>query len=255
MQLVTQLPQQVAGRSRGVYLARRQETALARLAEAGHLVARARDPERGLQIAQPALAVLEVRLEQPYRAAVALAALVVLVEFVADELVDLARLQLGDGGALERLEELRVARDEPPVEERGADGVVLTGRLETLLERARGVARFEAGVPEGAVEALGDQLRAGPEGFLLGEQSEQIDVGARRQLAPPVSAGGHQRQRRLGPRLRLGADGLEQLADDPVGQVGDGAHHLLAAGPGAVAVENLGATLLESLTRALDGVQ
>src|SRR5260370_39792 len=122
------------------------------------LGAGARDRGGGLKTAHPAFAVLGVRLEQPYRAAVALAALVVLVELVADELVDLARLQLGDGGALERLEELRVARNEPPVEERGADGVVLTGRLETLLERARGVARFEPGVPEGAVEALADQL-------------------------------------------------------------------------------------------------
>src|SRR5205807_1692033 len=130
--------------------------ALAGFAEAGHLVAHARDPERGLQVPEAALALLDVRLEQPDRAAVALAALVVLVELVGDELLDAPLLELGDDGALEALEELGVAGDEPTVQERGADGVVLPGELDALLERPRGVPGFEAGVPEGAVELFGD---------------------------------------------------------------------------------------------------
>src|SRR5204863_51588 len=81
------------------HLAVRQEPTLAGLAEAGHLVPDPGDPECRLQIAQAALALLQVRLEQPDRASVARAALVELLQLVVDELLDPTLLQLGDGGA------------------------------------------------------------------------------------------------------------------------------------------------------------
>jgi len=76
MQLVAEAPEQVAGRARGRHLTVRQQASLPCLAETGHLVAHARDPECRLQVAQAALALLEVRLEQPDRPAVTHAALV-----------------------------------------------------------------------------------------------------------------------------------------------------------------------------------
>ena len=72
VQLVAQAPEQVARRPRLLDLARRQEAALSCFSQARHLVPDASDPERGLQVAQAALALLEVRLQQPHRAAVTL---------------------------------------------------------------------------------------------------------------------------------------------------------------------------------------
>src|SRR6185295_6757126 len=162
VQLVADPPEQVARRPRRAHLAVWQESPLAGLAEARHLVAHPGDPERRLQVAQPALALLQVWLEQPDRSAVATAALVELLQLVADELLDAALLQLGDRGALEALEQLRVTAEEPSVEERGADGVVLAGELDALVQRARGVARFQPGIPETPVELLRDLVRARP---------------------------------------------------------------------------------------------
>src|SRR5207248_5767984 len=116
-------------------------------------------------------------------------------------------------------EELRIARYPPPVEKRGADGVVLARRLQALLEIARGVAGLEARVPEGAVKLLGDAL--GPLVPLAGQEREQIDVGPRRQLAPPVAARRDQRKRRFDSRRNLRADRREQGRNHVVGERGD----------------------------------
>src|SRR5436853_277708 len=65
MQLVAQLPEQVAGSARFLDLAPGQQAALSRFAQAGDLVAHPGHPERGLKIAQAALALFEMRFEQP----------------------------------------------------------------------------------------------------------------------------------------------------------------------------------------------
>ena len=240
VQLVAEFPEQIAGRAGRGHFARRQEAALSGLAETGHLVPHACDPQCRLQVAESALALFDVRLEQPDRPAVALAPLVVLLELVGDELLDPARLQLGDDGPLESLEELRVAGDEPAVEERGADGVVLARQLDALFERARRIAGFEAGIPKRAVQLFRDDVGRGI--LLLRQEREQIHVRPRRQLSPSVPAGRHHRQRRLLPF----AQRAKQLADDRVGEVGDGADDFLSARPGPMPREDLGAPLLES---------
>jgi hypothetical protein len=53
------------------------------------------------------------------------------------------------------------------------------------------VADFEPHVPEAIENALGDRLA--PSGLLVGEQKQQIDVGARREQAAAVTAGRHHR--------------------------------------------------------------
>ena len=236
MQLVAEAPEQVAGRARRRHLAVRQQASLPCLAEAGHLVAHARDPERRLQVAQASFALLQVRLEQPDRPAVTHAALVELLQLVADELLHPPLLQLGDGGPLETFEELRVACHQAPVEQRGADGVVFTREIDALVERARRVPCLEPGIPDGAVQVLGDQVRAGARRTVaaFGQQREEVDVRPRRQLAAAISAGGDQRQRN---RFRPGKprhDGAEQLADHLIRERGDGADHLLAARPARI---------------------
>src|SRR5256712_271695 len=240
VQLVAQPPEQIARRARRGHLAVGQEAPLAGLSEPGELVPDASDPERRLQVAQASLALLQVRLEQPHRTAIAASALVELLELVADEFLDAPLLQLGDSGALEPLEQLRVARDQAAVEQRRADGVVLARELDALVQRARRVPGFQTGVPERAMQVLRDEVGAGaPRLPLAGQEREEIDVRARRQLAPAVAAGRHERERNGVGAGKLRDDRLEQLGDHLVGQRGDGAHDLLPAGPAAVPREDL----------------
>jgi len=71
VQLVAQAPEEIARRARRRHLAVRQEPPLAGLPEPGELVPHASDPEGRLQVAQTSLALLQVRLEQPDRSAIA----------------------------------------------------------------------------------------------------------------------------------------------------------------------------------------
>jgi hypothetical protein len=64
--------------------------------------------------------------------------------------------------------------------------------LHALLDGPRGVADFEAQVPEGVEHVLDHALDVG--GLLVGPQEQQIDVGEGRQGAAAVAAHRHQRQ-------------------------------------------------------------
>ena len=248
MKLVAQLPQPVASGAGGLDLAQGQEAALARLAEAGHLVPGAGDPQRGLEVAQSALALLDVRLEQPDRSAVPGPPSAQLLELLLDELLDLAGVELGDDGALQLLEEGRVPRQQPAVEKRRARGVIVARQGEGFLQRAGAEAGFQPRVPKGAMEALRHRFRAGlPRGvrFLRRQKGEEVDVGARGQLAPPIAAGRDQRQIR--GRAVLRDQRGEHVLEDGIGQVGDRSDDLLASRAAAVAGEDLGASGIEAL--------
>src|SRR3954471_15407446 len=147
-------------------------------------------------------------LQQPDRAAVTAPALVELLQLVVDELLHPALLELGDGGALEAFEELRVTFHQPSVEEGGADGVVLPRELDALLQRPGGVARLQPRVPERTVQVLGDGVRplAGRLVAPVRQEREQVDVRAGGKLAPSISA---RRDEREGNRAWPG-----ELLDD-----------------------------------------
>ena len=90
------------------------------------------------------------------------------------------------------------------------------------------------------MQVLRDEVGAGaPRLPLAGQEREEIDVRARRKLAPAVAAGRHERERNGVGAGRLRDDRLEQLGDHLVGQRGDGAHDLLPAGPAAMPREDL----------------
>ena len=101
---------------------------------------------------------------------------------------------------------------------RGADGHVRLGLADALVDRARGVADLESHVPQAIEDRLGDRLAPG--GLLVGQQEQQIDVGARRQQAAAVAAGRDDRHalgfRRVLRRIEVLGDELEQHADDLV---------------------------------------
>src|SRR5205085_1859683 len=100
---------------------------------------------------------------------------------------------------------------QPAVEERRADGVVLAGELNALLQRACGVTRLEPDVPESAVEVLGGGVRPAAAGIpFSGKKGEQVDVRARSELAATVAAGRDQGERDGVGAGNLGEDGAEQ---------------------------------------------
>ena len=116
------------------------------------------------------------------------------------------------------VEQLAVAEQEARLEQRRADGHVRLGLADALVDRARGVADLEPHVPEAIEDRLGDRLA--PRGLLVGQQEQQIDVGARRQHAAAVAAGRDDRHalglRRVLRGIEVPDRELEQHADDLV---------------------------------------
>ena len=133
-----------------------------------------RDPEKRVQVAQAALAFLDVRLDQIARIARLLVALVALGELgghefragAGDDLRVEAFLQIGDQGI--------VTADVAAFEDRRADRHVGLGQLDAFLDRAGGMADLEAHVPE-HVEQEFHRLAHGL-GVLRRQQEEKIDV-------------------------------------------------------------------------------
>ena len=176
------------------------------------------DPEQRVQVAQAALAVLHIGLDQIARLAGAAVALLALGELGGDEF---GRGALHDFLVEARgqfVVELLVAEQITRFEKAGADGHVRLGLADAFVDRARGVADFEPHVPQAIEQRFGDRLAPG--GLFVGQQKQQIDVGARRQQAAAIAAGrdhGHA----LGFRAHLrriehrGGE-FEQQADDLV---------------------------------------
>ncbi len=83
-------------------------------------------------------------------------------------------------------EELPVAENEPGVEQRGANGHVRQAQADALGDGARGMADFEAEIPQQIEDVFGDALA--PRRLLVGKQEQEIDVGARREQAAAIAA-------------------------------------------------------------------
>ena len=90
----------------------------------------------------------------------------------------------------ELLEQLAVAA-EGALQDRGPDGHVGLGMADALVDRTRGMADLEPHVPKGIQDRLGDGFAPGR--LLVGKQEQEIDVGARRQHAAAIAAGGDDR--------------------------------------------------------------
>lgn len=176
------------------------------------------DPERRMEVAQPARAFLDVRLPEVDRAPVfepRSAALGDLpgdiirrppVEHIASHDFEKGRVQVGSAG------------DQARFEERGADLDVLPGEVHALLHGPHAVPDVEARVPE-EIEELRRPLPVG----LVAAEEHDVDVGMGVQLSPAVPAdrdeSGH------GARGRKRSIGFpERPVDEPRAPL----HHLAA---------------------------
>ena len=176
-----------------------EHAALDQLFGAVHAIDVLRDPEQRVQIAQAALAVLDVRLDQIARLAGAAQPLLALGELGGDELLAGVAHDILVEARDELVVERAVAEQIARFEQRGADRHVGLGLADALVDRARRVPDLQPHVPQAIENAFGDGLAPG--GLLVGKQEQQIDVGAGRQQAAAVAAGRDHRHA-LGVRRR-----------------------------------------------------
>ncbi|ODT27781.1 MAG: hypothetical protein ABS54_05835 [Hyphomicrobium sp. SCN 65-11] len=140
-----------------------------------------------MQVAQAALAVLDVRLDAVARGACALMAGRPLGELGFDEGALAALDDLVAEAAHELIEQRPVAEDVAGVEQRRADGHVGARELQALVDGARRVTDLQAQIPEDVENVFDDALAPGS--LLVGQQEQEIYVGARRQHGAAIAAG------------------------------------------------------------------
>ena len=145
---------------------------------------------KGVQVAQAALAVLDVRLDLVAALAGLPVAAIVLCHLRVDESARRAGDDLAPEAILELGVKLRIAVDQPGIDQRRAHGNVVA-HLDALVDRARRVPDLEAEIPEHVEHVLSDALA--PRRLLIGEQKQQIDIRARRQQRAPIAARCHDR--------------------------------------------------------------
>ena len=198
-----------------------EHAALDQFVRLAHAVDVFRDPEQGVQIAQAAFAVLHVRLDQVARLPRTADAVLALGELGGDEFRRGVAHDLAVEARLQFVEQFLVAEQEARFQDGGADGHVRLGLADAFVHRAGGVADLQPGVPQAIQNRFRDRLAPG--GLLVGQQEQQIDVGAGRLQPAAVAAGGdHRHVLGLGRVLRLIemlAREFEQQADDFVFQV------------------------------------
>src|SRR5262245_64343899 len=119
------------------------------------------EPMQRVQIAQAALAVLDVGLDQITRGPGARVPRILLGELGLDEGPGVAFKHLLAKAAAEIVEQTPVAEDQPRIEQRGADGHVGAAAADTLVDIARGVADLETEVPQEIEHVFGDALAPG----------------------------------------------------------------------------------------------
>ena len=218
MHVAADRPQEILAAAEQLELVLVEHAAVDQLLDVADAIDVLGDPEQRVQVAQAALAVLDVGLDQIARLAGAAVALLALGELGGDEL---------RAGALDHrlvearhqlVEQLLVAEQEARFQEGGADRHVRLGLADAFVDRARGVADLQSEIPQAIEDRLGDRLA--PRGLLVGQQEQQIDVGAGRQQAAAVAAGRHDRHAlglgRIFRRIEMRGDELEQHADDLV---------------------------------------
>ena len=196
-----------------------QHAASDELAEPVHAEEILGDPEQHVEVAQAALAVLHIGLEQVARIAGAQVTGVALVELGGHELGLGAGDQLGEKTPAERAVEGLIAPHMARFEHRGPDRHVLARLAQAIGDRAGRVADGKAEIPHHVEQVFDDLLAsAGP---LVGVQEEDVDIGMGRQIAPAVAADRHQGEGARRGRVRLGVDDAGRPLEQDVQQLVD----------------------------------
>ena len=150
------------------------------------------DPEEGLEIAQTALALLQIGFDDITAVAHPLMPVVTLLELFGYE----GARRSGDDFAAEQGGGLVIERDVAPYEtsfeQSRADGQVALGHTDHVVERPARMPDLQAEIPHRIEHRLDNLFR--PAGLLPWGQKGDVDVGMERHLSPAIAADGDQRQ-------------------------------------------------------------
>src|SRR5271157_1222188 len=133
-----------------------------------------RKPVQHVQVAQAALAFLDVRLDHVPRKADAPQALGAFPELRLDELTLASLNNAGNEAHLHLVEQCAFAMDKPGIEQRGSDRHVVLGCLYGLINRAHDVPDLKTKVPEVMQNGFDDAF--GLRRLVGRKKKEQIDI-------------------------------------------------------------------------------
>ena len=201
MQMTADRPEKFLAAAEQREFARREQPGSDQFVRVLHAIDVFCDPEERVEVAQAPLAFLDVGFDEIARRAGPLHPLLAFGELGCDEFRRGLRHDLLVEARLQGLEELLVARDETRLDQGRADRHVAARLLQALVDRARRMADFLLQVPEHVEQGFDDPFDGRRR--LVRQEEQEIDVGARRQHAPPVPADrDDRRQRRFWRRRR-----------------------------------------------------
>ena len=164
------------------------------------------DPVEGLQVAQTALAVLDIGFDQ-----IAALALFVMARIPFSEL-GLNEVPSGSHGDFcaeafhKRFGEMRIATNEPRFEQACPHGHILPRKPQALVQRARRMADAEAEIPKHEKDEFDNAFA--PRGSFEWAKENQIEIGKGRKQPAPVAT-------RCDDRQMLGVGRILDLAQMP----------------------------------------
>ena len=186
MQVATHAPQEFLAAMENLHLALGEDAGLHEFVGLAHPVHIFGDPEERVDVAQAALALLDVGFDEIARQASAVEAGVAFLQFRGDEFAGGLAHQLRIEAGAHVFEERLVAENETGFQQRGAHGHVLARLAQAFIDRAGRMAHLLPEVPEHVEHGFDDAFA--PWRLLVGQQEQEVDVGARRQGAAPVAA-------------------------------------------------------------------
>src|SRR5262249_56294060 len=169
MHVAAHSPEKIAAAAEAAVFARVIDAERDQFLALAHAIDVFGDPVERVQVAQSALAVLDVGLDQIAGLAGAPVALLALRELGGDELRRRALHDLFVEAGNELVVKLALSQQKARLEERRADGHIGLGRPNALADRAGGMADFESHVPEAVENRFGDGFA--PRGLLVGKQA------------------------------------------------------------------------------------
>ena len=216
VQVAAHRPEEVVALAEQPVVLGREHALADQLGLGAHAVEVFGDPEQRVEVAQAALALLDVRLDEVSRLALPAVALVALLQLGGDELLARAAHHRLIEAVVELLGERCVSDDQPALQERGADRDVGAGELDAFIDRAGSVADLQPEIPHHVQDRLDHGF--GPRRRPVGVEEQEIDVRSRRQEAAPVSPRRDHRQllgdRWVGGRIKvLGGKSVERHND------------------------------------------
>ena len=174
-----------------------------------HAVHIFRDPEERVQVAQAALSVFHIGLDEIARIARALDARLALGELGLHEFGRGALHHLLAKAILHVVEQRAVADEEARLQQSRADRHVVARLAQAFLDGARGMADLQLQIPEKIEHRLDGALDPG--GLFRRQQEEEVDVRARRERSASIAAHSRHPEALAGGRI---VDPVEMARDE-----------------------------------------